>query len=412
MPVCVCERARARAHTHTHTHTHTPIKPDQNVSIVKITLINSPWWQCNFLQSGPLLLGHTYSSGSCTARGTSYALFWALWSYCVTLSLIIFASSKHLPFQMLIWGKRKTSHRVMSGEYGDWCGRGVWWLANNCCWRWTECLGVSCDEFTTFLLLVSWFSMAKLHNGDFLVLLNENAGLQFGLVKHIHGAQYLLGQKSDKHHLCLVLNLVQFLGSWWWRCFPLWWLLSSFGVITIHHFLWLVTLFLKEFLSALHIPANQRLQPDGVSALLSTGVGQTLLTHGLCPYICLKLPGMIQKKFIVSLWLPKWLVFILFLPNHILLLSPHFCSVEYIQNTLMLFVDMHPSLKQQIQSKTCVRLIALSKKTIFIILLWFLFSWVLGTMCYTNVAINKPSLYSPLELNEQFSWSAQDQAHR
>jgi hypothetical protein len=78
----------------------------------------------------------------------------------------------------------------------------------------------------------------------------------------------------------------------------------------------------------------------------------------------------------------------------------------------MLFVDMHPSLKQQIQSKTCVRLIALSKKTIFIILLWFLFSWVLGTMCYTNVAINKPSLYSPLELNEQFSWSAQDQAHR
>jgi hypothetical protein len=101
--------------------------------------------------------------------------------------------------------------------------------------------------------------------------------------------------------------------------------LFGFGVKTIHHFSLSFTLFLKKVLFALHSPASQRLQTDGVSAVPSTGVGQTSLTYDLCPDLWLKLPGMIQKKFIVSLRLPKWLLFIL--------------------------LDMHPSLKQQNQSK-------------------------------------------------------------
>jgi len=67
-------------------------------------------------------------------------------------------------------------------------------LAKNCCSVWTECLGVLCDEFTTFQTTIFLVFYGELHDGDFLVLLNEDAGLQFGLVKHIHSAQYLLGQ--------------------------------------------------------------------------------------------------------------------------------------------------------------------------------------------------------------------------
>jgi len=53
---------------------------------------------------------------------------------------------------------------------------------------------VLCDEFTTFQTTIFLVFSGELDDGDFLVLLNEDAGLQFGLVKHIHGAQYLLGQ--------------------------------------------------------------------------------------------------------------------------------------------------------------------------------------------------------------------------
>jgi hypothetical protein len=37
----------------------------------------------------------------------------------------------------------------------------------------------------------------ELHQGGILVLLNKNTGFQFGLVEHIPGAQYLLGQKNQ-----------------------------------------------------------------------------------------------------------------------------------------------------------------------------------------------------------------------
>jgi len=36
----------------------------------------------------------------------------------------------------------------------------------------------------------------ELHYGGILVLLNKNNGLQFGLVEHIPGAQYMLGEKN------------------------------------------------------------------------------------------------------------------------------------------------------------------------------------------------------------------------
>jgi hypothetical protein len=36
---------------------------------------------------------------------------------------------------------------------------------------------------------------SKLQQADTLVLLNKNAGLQFGLVEHSNGAQNLLDQK-------------------------------------------------------------------------------------------------------------------------------------------------------------------------------------------------------------------------
>jgi hypothetical protein len=36
----------------------------------------------------------------------------------------------------------------------------------------------------------------ELHHRGILVLLNESTGLQFGLVEHIPGAQYMLGEKN------------------------------------------------------------------------------------------------------------------------------------------------------------------------------------------------------------------------
>lgn len=45
---------------------------------------------------------------------------------------------------------------------------------------------------TAFLLVV----YCELHHGGILVLLNKNTGLQFGLVEHIPGAQYMLSEKN------------------------------------------------------------------------------------------------------------------------------------------------------------------------------------------------------------------------
>lgn len=44
----------------------------------------------------------------------------------------------------------------------------------------------------------------ELHYGGILVLLNKNAGLQFGHVEHIPGAQYMLGEK----YICIVFVLL------------------------------------------------------------------------------------------------------------------------------------------------------------------------------------------------------------
>lgn len=45
----------------------------------------------------------------------------------------------------------------------------------------------------------------ELHHGGILVLLNESIGLQFGLVEHIPGAHYMLGEKKL---ICIVFLLL------------------------------------------------------------------------------------------------------------------------------------------------------------------------------------------------------------
>jgi hypothetical protein len=56
------------------------------------------------------------------------------------------------------------------------------------------------------------FFYNKLHHGDILLIPNKN-GL-FGLTKYTYSAPSFFTGKSDKHHFCLVLNLVHFLGLW------------------------------------------------------------------------------------------------------------------------------------------------------------------------------------------------------
>ena len=62
-------------------------------------------------------------------------------------------------------------------------------ICTNC----SECPGVLCDEFAASQTAIFSVLYGKLHYGDLSVLRSKSAGLQFGLVKHIHGAQYLLG---------------------------------------------------------------------------------------------------------------------------------------------------------------------------------------------------------------------------
>lgn len=58
----------------------------------------------------------------------------------------------------------------------------------NCLWR-MEIDGM--PQIAIFLVVY-----CELHYGGILVLLNKNTGLKFGLVEHIPGAQYMLGEKN------------------------------------------------------------------------------------------------------------------------------------------------------------------------------------------------------------------------
>lgn len=51
---------------------------------------------------------------------------------------------------------------------------------------------VDAMPLTTIFLVV----YCELHYGGILILLKKNTGLQFGLVGHIPGAQYMLGEKN------------------------------------------------------------------------------------------------------------------------------------------------------------------------------------------------------------------------
>jgi hypothetical protein len=66
-------------------------------------------------------------------------------------------------------------------------------------------------EFAMHQTDVFFLVYSELHHEDVLVLLNKNAGLDFGLMGCILGAQCL---KSSKHYLCLASDLVLFFGLW------------------------------------------------------------------------------------------------------------------------------------------------------------------------------------------------------